>query len=312
MKIKHIPIHFHLSLLRSQALLDNNFVSTPPVDIFSLVRNHGFNIKFTDFHSDTLLGKILPYNNSFLINYLLSEQKIRWTLALMLALVTLYPQYLNNEDLCTLHYSSLGNLNSNYFKNAEIFALNILIPLNLLPIEIDNQNIHSLAQQFNADLNITSYAIKLHSHYHAFSQAKKKASWLKKLHYLPSFPLDLSPFLENTSLSLSFPTFGDNQLLATLQDREIQINTSFSKQQQFFAQAFLLGAHLFHAPINPILKVPHIPTDSFENLRAHAFAAHLLIDDSYLLSSLNDKKIAKIFGVPTDLVAFLRQGGLHV
>lgn len=116
----------------AEKVLDDNFVSGPPVPIIELTRNFGFTIKEVSFpKNEDVSGIIKPEEKIIYVNQNDSETRKNFTIAHELGHWLLHQEALvtSNGKYNVLFRRSIGQMNADPIESeANCFAANILVP----------------------------------------------------------------------------------------------------------------------------------------------------------------------------------------
>lgn len=299
------PVDSALSLLHSQCFLH------APIDIFSLARNLKLTISFDHLDPQSVEAILFPETNSLTLNLLLPHARIRYLIALTLGLFTLHKEVLKkNPQWTTLYPCPYLGQKSLIFKTAEIFALHILMPkfpLDHFPSEKESVE---LCKLYEVSSDFVSARYLVHSFSRAFKQGKYKAAEIINTQPIYSYPITLDPILHTLNLEISPREIIDDHLLGFLLDNEICFPKNCALERKRFTMAHLIGSFLFAQHNTQLLKEPLFSFNS-KSIRAHSFAAHLLLPQEFNKET-SSKKLAKRYLLPVDLVEFVKLGDLYV
>ena len=144
-----------------------NFQTTPPIDVYGIARNNGLEIIEKHFPSDrsNISGFVTMQGGTgkLYINLADSPSRRRFTVAHELGHWRLHREELqNNPERSILFRIAIGQLNTDPIeKAANIYAANLLVPLDLLKQYCNEKNNVELAELFGVSTEVIGYRMSL-------------------------------------------------------------------------------------------------------------------------------------------------------
>lgn len=153
----------------NQVLKDNYSDDvTPPIDVYGIAKNAGLTLVEIPFpvESNHISGFITKNNgaDTLYVNSNEPENRRKFTVAHELGHWYLHKDELEtNPNRSILFRIALGKLNTDPIeKEANIFAANLLVPMNLLEqYNKDGEDTQSLAKQFGVSQDVIGYRLQL-------------------------------------------------------------------------------------------------------------------------------------------------------
>lgn len=144
-----------------------NYQNTPPINVYEIARNYGLQIIETDFPAEQndIAGFVTAQNamGKLYVNLSDHPNRRRFTIAHELGHWRLHRDELRaNPERSILFRIAIGQLNKDPIeKEANIFAANLLVPLDLLKQHKKGKTQEELAKLFNVSTDVIGYRLKL-------------------------------------------------------------------------------------------------------------------------------------------------------
>ena len=144
-----------------------NYQTTPPVDVYEIAENNGLDIIETIFppEQDDISGFVTTTDGKGKLYVNLNEHpnRRRFTVAHELGHWRLHKEELkNNPERSILFRIAIGQLNKDPIeKEANIFAANLLVPMELLKKAKKGKTHQELAELFGVSTEVIGYRLKL-------------------------------------------------------------------------------------------------------------------------------------------------------
>lgn len=144
-----------------------NFQSSPPVDVYEIAQNNGLEIievKFPEEQADISgFVTIQDGTGKLYVNLSDSPTRRRFTVAHELGHWRLHRDELrSNPQRSILFRIAIGKLNNDPIeRDANVFAANLLVPLELLREHKSGRSVEELAKLFNVSTEVIGYRLSL-------------------------------------------------------------------------------------------------------------------------------------------------------
>lgn len=148
-------------------VLRENFLTEPPVDVYELAKTYGLDIVETPFpeEQNNISGFVTMSDGigKLYVNANESPNRRRFTVAHELGHWRLHKQELrDNPQRSILFRIAIGELNKDPIESAaNVFAANLLVPLEMLRKYKDSQTADELAKLFNVSKDVIGYRLNL-------------------------------------------------------------------------------------------------------------------------------------------------------
>ena len=144
-----------------------SFQTTPPIDVYTIARSNGLDITEKEFPADQadIAGFITVQDGRgrLFVNLLDGPSRRRFTIAHELGHWRLHRNELQNDpQRSVLFRIAIGKLNQDPVeKAANIYAANLLVPLDLLEQYKKSMNTEQLAKLFEVSTEVIGYRLNL-------------------------------------------------------------------------------------------------------------------------------------------------------
>lgn len=148
-------------------VLAENYLTEPPIDVYELAKNYGLEVVEVPFppEQDNISGFVSADNGvgKLYVNANEGPNRRRFTVAHELGHWKLHQEELqNNPQRSILFRIAIGQMNQDPIeKEANVFAANLLVPLNMLKKYKDSKTNSELAKLFNVSTDVIGYRLKL-------------------------------------------------------------------------------------------------------------------------------------------------------
>lgn len=149
----------------AQTVLDENFITQPPIHIVELAKNYGYDVLMANLPPD-VAGMVYEKRKAILINNKDSTQRQAFTIAHELGHIKLHPDELAADpNLGVLYRIPLGHKDSDpKEQEANCFAANLLVPDKMLKALVEQYNklatVERLARVFGVSTDVIRYRLK--------------------------------------------------------------------------------------------------------------------------------------------------------
>lgn len=149
----------------AKKVLDENYVTEPPVDVVEIAKNYGYSVVEAELPKN-VAGFVDPKGDVIYVNLFDSDQRKTFTVAHELGHIILHTQDLEeNPDLGILFRRPLGGADPDpKEQEANCFAANLLVPQNLLEDKSRRYsglvNSKVLAALFGVSKEVIEYRLK--------------------------------------------------------------------------------------------------------------------------------------------------------
>lgn len=147
------------AIKKAHTILEENYVSTPPVVIDEIARNYGLKIYEIDFENDSdVAGFIDPKTRTIYVNKDDSDTRKAFTIAHELGHWILHRDKLEQspEKYAVLYRKPIGGEKDDVEKEANCFAAHLLVPRKLLD-EFRSENDNVIASIFGVSPELIGY-----------------------------------------------------------------------------------------------------------------------------------------------------------
>ncbi len=152
---------------KTDSIRKENYLNEPPIDVYELAKNNGLDIVEIDFPAaqNQIAGFVTIKDgaNKLYVNLSDSPNRRNFTVAHELGHWILHRDELEtNPNRSVLFRIAIGKLNTDPLeRQANIFAANLLVPLELLEKYRDKETIDQLAARFGVSKDVIGYRLEL-------------------------------------------------------------------------------------------------------------------------------------------------------
>lgn len=164
-----ITANFTIAKTRAEEILKENYITTPPIDVYEIAKNEGLEIEIKDFGDkfSNISGYIKPEMRTIFINSRDSENRRKFTVAHELGHWLLHRDKLEKEPekYAILYRIPIGRSSGDPIEQeANYFAANLLVPEALLS-GMRGYTEEQLSKEFMVSKDVIGYRIAdLESH----------------------------------------------------------------------------------------------------------------------------------------------------
>ena len=146
-------------------VLQENFITAPPIDVYEIAKNEGLSIETRDFGDkfNNISGYIKPEIKTIFVNSHDAENRRKFTIAHELGHWILHKDKLETEPekYAILYRIPLGRSQDDPIEQeANCFAANLLVPDEMLKARRDDKEIEQLATEFDVSRDVIGYRIQ--------------------------------------------------------------------------------------------------------------------------------------------------------
>lgn len=157
--------NYNLAKQKAEEVLQENFITNPPIDVYEIAKNEGLEIEVKDFGDkfNNISGYIKPEIRTIFINSRDPENRRKFTIAHELGHWILHREKLESEPekYAVLYRIPLGRPQEDPIEQeANCFAANLLVPENMFRDKRQGKTEEQLAQEFNVSRDVIGFRIK--------------------------------------------------------------------------------------------------------------------------------------------------------
>lgn len=159
-----MPADYEGVKLKAEQVLQENFISNPPIDVYEIAKNEGLEIEIRDFGDkfNAISGYIKPEIRTIFVNSRDPENRRKFTVAHELGHWILHRDKLESEPekYAILYRIPLGRPQHDPVEQeANFFAANLLVPDQMLTTRRDDKTEEQLAAEFQVSRDVIGYRL---------------------------------------------------------------------------------------------------------------------------------------------------------
>lgn len=150
--------------LKAEQVLQENFITNPPIDVYEIAKNEGLEIEVKDFGDkfNNISGYIKLEIRTIFVNSRDPENRRKFTIAHELGHWILHRDKLKSEPekYAVLYRIPLGRPQDDPVEQeANYFAANLLVPEEMLTVRRDEKTEEELAAEFKVSRDVIGYRL---------------------------------------------------------------------------------------------------------------------------------------------------------